>query len=40
MFRYYFKYSSPSDMYKEMSEIDTEINKVKLNFIKDDMANL
>ena len=23
-----------------MSETDTEINKVKLNFIKDDMANL
>ena len=27
-------------MYKKLSEADTEINKVKKNFIKDGMANL
>ena len=34
LFNYYFKYSSPSDMYKNLSEVDTENNQVKVNFIK------
>ena len=40
LFNYYFKYSSPSDMYKKLSKVGTENNKVKVNFIKDDMTNL
>ena len=40
LFTYYFKYSSKSDMYKESSEADAEINKLKVNFIKDGMTNL
>ena len=39
MFNYYFKYSSPSDMYKGLNKADTESNKVKVDFIKDDMIN-
>ena len=40
LFNYYFKYSSPSDMYKELCEVDTENNKMKVNFIKNDMTDL
>ena len=39
LFNYYFKYSSPSDMYKGLNKADTESNKVKVDFIKDDMIN-
>ena len=39
LFNYYFKYSSPSDMYKKLSKVGTENNRVKVNFIKDDMTN-
>ena len=38
LFRCYFKYSCPSNMYKKLGAADTE-NKVKVNFIKDNMAN-
>ena len=37
MFDYYFKYSSPSDTYKKLNKVDTENNKVKVNFIKDNL---
>ena len=40
LFNYYFKYLSPSDMYKKLREADTENNKVKTDFIKDDVVNL
>ena len=39
LFNYYFKYSSLSDMYKGLNKADTENNKVKVDFIKDDMIN-
>ena len=37
---YYFKYSSLSNMYKELNEREAEKNKVKVHFIEDDMTNL
>ena len=37
MFDYYFKYSSPSDTYKKLNKVDTGNNKVKVNFIKDNL---
>ena len=40
MFNYYFKYSIPSDMYRNLNEVDTENNKVKVNFIKNDMTDI
>ena len=40
LFNYYFKYSSPSDTYKKMNKVDTENNKVEVNFIKVDMTIL
>ena len=39
LFRYYFKYPSPSDMYKELDGADTENNEVKVNFIKNYMTD-
>ena len=38
-FDYYFKYSSLSNMYKELNKTETETNKVKVDFIGDDMTN-
>ena len=40
LFDYYFKYSSLSNMYKELNKTETETNKVKVDFIGDDMTNL
>ena len=40
LFNYYFKYSIPSDMYRNLNEVDTENNKVKVNFIKNDMTDI
>ena len=40
MFRYYFKYSIRSNTYKELSEADKEINKVKVDFIKNSITCL
>ena len=40
LFDYYFKYSSLSNMYKELNKTETEANKVKVDFIGDDMTNL
>ena len=40
MFSYYFRYSSPSDMYKIWWEVDTENKKVKVDVIKDDITDL
>ena len=37
---YYFKYSSLSNMYKELKKTEVETNKVKVHFIEDDMTNL
>ena len=37
---YYFKYSSLSNMYKELNKTEAETNKVKVDFIEDDMTNL
>ena len=37
---YYFKYSSLSNMYKELNKTEVETNKVKVHFIEDDMTNL
>ena len=37
---YYFKYSSLSNMYKELNKTEAETNKVKVHFIEDDMTNL
>ena len=34
------KYLISSDMYKELSEADRENNKLKVNFIKDDITDL
>ena len=40
-FREYFEYSSPSDMYKNLSEtIDSEKNETQVNAIKNNLANL
>ena len=39
MFNYYFKYPIATGMYKKLNETDTENNKVKVNFLKDDMTN-
>ena len=35
LFDQYFKYSSPSDTYKKLNQVDTENYKVKVNFTKD-----
>ena len=40
LFRYYFKYSSPSNMYKELNKTETEKNEVKIDFIENDIADL
>ena len=41
LFREYFKYSSPSDMYKNLNNtIGSEWNKSQVNAIKDKLANL
>ena len=41
LFREYFEYSSPSDMYKNLNKtIGTEENKAQVNAIKDKLANL
>ena len=41
LFREYFKYSSPSHMYKNLSEtIDSEENEVQVNATKNNLANL
>ena len=40
LFTYYFKYWISSDMYKELSQADRENNKLKVNFIKDDITDL
>ena len=40
LFTYYFKYLISSDMYKELSQADRENNKLKVNFIKDDITDL
>ena len=40
LFDYYFKYSSLCNMYKELNKTETETNKVKVDFIGDDMTNL
>ena len=40
MFRYYFKYLIRSNTYKELSEADKEINKVKVDFIKNSITCL
>ena len=39
LLNYYFKYPIPTGMYKKLNETDTENNKVKVNFIKNDMTN-
>ena len=41
LFREYFEYLSPSDMYKNLNKtINSEENKVQVNTIKDKLANL
>ena len=41
LFREYFEYSSPSDMYKNLNKaIGSEENKHQVNAIKDKLANL
>ena len=35
----YFRYSSPNDTYKELNKTEAEANKVRVGFIRDDMAN-
>ena len=41
LFREYFEYSSPSDMYKNLNKtIGSEENKAQVNAIKDKLANL
>ena len=40
LFDYYFKYSSLSNMYKELNKTETETIKLKVDFIGDDMTNL
>ena len=41
LFREYFKYQSPKDMYKKLIETEnTEINQIKLDFIKKTLNRL
>ena len=40
LFRYYFKYSNPSNMYKELNKTEKEKNEVKIDFIENDIADL
>ena len=41
LFREYFEYSSPSDMYKNLNKtIGSEENKAQVNAIKDRLAKL
>ena len=41
LFREYFEYSNPSDMYNNLNKtISSEENKVPVNAIKDKLANL
>ena len=41
LFREYFEYSSPSDMYKKLNKtIGSEENKAQANAIKDKLAKL
>ena len=40
-FKKYFKYQSPSNMYKELDEIEnTEKNQIRLNLIKSSLSDL
>ena len=38
LLRYYFKYLSPSDMYRELNKAET--NKVKVSLIENKLADL
>ena len=38
LFNYYFKYSGPRNMYKQLNEEDTENSQVEVDFIEDDMT--
>ena len=41
LFKEYFNYSSPSDMYKNLNKTtNTENNKVRVNMIKNNLASL
>ena len=41
LFREYFEYLSPTDMYKNLNKtIDSEKNEAQVNVIKDKLANL
>ena len=41
MFKKYFKCRSPSDMYKELNEVENiELNQVKVDFVKEILNKL
>ena len=40
LFRYYFKYSSPRNKYIELNKTEREMNKVKVGFIENEIADL
>ena len=41
MFKEYFNYQSPSNMYKKLNEtVNTEINKIKVDLIKKTLSKL
>ena len=41
LFKEYFKYRNPSDMYKKLNELEnTEINQIRVDFIKEALSKL